>query len=222
MSRWRPDVCTLRLPDGLAAAESSPASARLAAIAELARRIDASPLARGTRVRCVVPGRFARYLLVPWNVDMQTSKARQAFAEHCFRETCGEMTRDWIVRVDAAGWERAALACAIDAALLDELARMMADRGLILCSVEPALMHEFNAIGDPLPAGASWVVVPEAGALTLLLVEDGRPLRVAMTAGTVQQLPAILAREWFALGRDEPWVHVQLCGTPHAGTALAA
>jgi hypothetical protein len=213
---------TLRVPDTIAAGEGSPASASSCAVAELARQIDASPLARGSNVRCVVPARFARYLLVPWNADMQSPAARQVFAEHCFGETFGEMARNWVVRVDSAAWERAALACAIDAALLDDLARITVDRGLTLCSVQPALMHEVNAIAAPLPAGASWIVVPEAGVLTLLLVEGREPLRVAVVAGTLPQLPAILAREWFSLGRDEPCAPAHVCGMPIQATAPTA
>ncbi|MEP6502037.1 MAG: hypothetical protein ABJD97_01800 [Betaproteobacteria bacterium] len=207
MSRWSAEPRVFHL-DAAAGGAGTPAWA--AAVAALAHELDAAPLARRSRVGCVVPGRHVRYLLVPWNAVMQARAARQAFAEHCFRETYGELARDWVVRAGAGACASATRACAIDAALLDELGRVFALRGLVLCSVTPSLVHELAVLGDGLPAGASWVVVPEADALTVLLLEDGRPQRVAVAHGGPAQLPQLLAREWFALGRDDRWAHVEL------------
>jgi hypothetical protein len=184
--------------------------------------VDTLALARGTRVACVVPAPFARYLLVPWNADMQSRKARQVFAEHCFRQVYDELSCDWLVRVDSARFGDPALACAIEASLIDALARTMLERGLSLESVQPALMHAFNAIEPPLADGSTWIVVPGADTLTLLLVEDGRPLRVAVLAGSVERLDALLRREWFALGRDGTWSQVRVCTPAVAALALAA
>lgn len=208
MSRWSPDVRLFHLP-----ADASPSTATGAprwaeAVAALAVQLDAAGVDRKTRVGCVVPGRYARYLLVPWNAAMQTRGARQVFAEHCFRTTYGDLASGWVVRAGAGDYESATLACALDAALLDELGRVFAQRGLALCSVTPSLVHELGELGDALPGGATWLVVPEAEALTLLLVEDGRPQRVAVAPGAQTQLPALLSREWFALGREDSWAHV--------------
>ena len=213
MSRWRPDPLSVVLPDDLPVAE---------AIAALAARMDALAVPRGARVACVVPAPFVRYVLVPWNLEMQGRKQRQILAEHCFRETYGELARDWIVRVDHARFGCAALACAMSASLLDDLARMAAERGLLLESVQPALMNAFNAIADPLSHESTWIVVPGSGAMTLMLVEDGQPLRVALVAGTLERLDTLLRREWFALGRDDTWSHVRVCVPAPAPQALAA
>jgi len=201
VSRWSAEVRVFHLP---AAGASSWADD----VAALACELDAAALPRHARAACVVPARHARYLLVPWNAAMQSRAARQAFAEHCFAETFGELARGWVVRAGEGAYACATLACALDAALLDELGRVFALRGLALRSVTPSLVHALAGLGDNLPDGASWVVVPEVDMLTLLLVEDGQPRRVTVAHGTAAQLPALLAREWFALGRDDRWAHV--------------
>ncbi len=213
MSRWRPDPLPLLLSDDLPMAEG---------IAELASRIRTLALPRGRRVACIVPAPFVRYLLVPWNAAMQGLKARQVFAEHWFREAYGELARDWVVRVDAARYGSAALACAMNADLPGELARMAGACGVVLESVQPALMNAFNAMPRPLTGGADWIVVPGSGTLTLLLVEDGAPLRVALAAGSLERLDAVLRREWFALGRDGTWSGVHVCAPTPMPQALAA
>ena len=212
MSRWRPDPLSLLLPDDLPMVEG---------VAELASRVRALALPRGRRVKCIVPAPFVRYVLVPWNAAMQGLRARQVFAEHWFRETYGELARDWVVRVDPARHGSAALACAMNAELPGELARMAGECAVVLESVQPALMNAFNAMPVPLAGGADWIVVPGSGTLTLLLVEDGVPLRVALAAGSLERLDAALRREWFALGRDDTWSGVRVCAPTPWPQALA-
>lgn len=213
MSLWRPEPLQLALPDDLPMVES---------VAVLVRRVEELALRRGTRVACVVPAPFVRYVLVPWNASMQGRKARQVFAEHCFRETYGELAREWVVRIDPGRFGQATLACAMNTGLLDELERVLRACGLVLESVQPALMNAFNSMPTRLAAGSTWIVVPGSGTLTLLLVEDGRPLRVALVAGGVDRMEAILRREWFALGREGTWSHVRVCATAPALQAMAA
>lgn len=213
MSRWRPDPLSLLLRDDLPIADT---------VAALASRLDELAVPRGARITCVVPAPFSRYVLVPWNADMQGRRARQILAEHCFRETYGELARDWVVRVDRARFGSAALACAVSASLVDDLIGLAAARGLVLKSVQPALMNAFNALTEPLASGSTWIVVPGSHALTLMLVEDGRPLRVALVAGSVDRLDMLLRREWFALGRDDPWSHVRVCAPATADLAACA
>ncbi len=213
MSRWRPDPLPLLLSDDLPMAEG---------VAALASAVRALALPPGRRIACIVPAPFVRYVLVPWNAGMQGRKARQVFAEHWFRETYGELARDWVVRVDPARFGSAALACAMNADLPGELVRMAAECGVVLDSVQPALMNAFNAMPAPLTGGADWIVVPGSGTLTLLLVDDGLPLRVALAAGSLDKLDAVLRREWFALGRDDTWSGVRVCAPTPLPQALAA
>ena len=124
--------------------------------------------------------------------------------------------------MDPARFGSAALACAMRPGLLDELGRACTARGVVLESVQPALMNAFNAITAPLSRGSAWIVVPGSGTLTLMLLQDGRPLRVALLAGGLDRLDALLRREWFALGRDDTWTHVHVCAPAGAPQALAA
>ena len=211
MSLWRREVIELRLacvPESRGG-DDAPAAAR--AVAALAARLDARPFKRGTRVACIVPGQLARYLIVPWNAAMQKPASRQVFAEHCFRETYAEMSDGWVVRVDEPAYERSSLACAIDGALLDALAAMLAERGLVPCSIQPALMHAANALETPLSPGLDWIVVPDGAGVTLLLMEGGRPLWVSTAAAHAGTVEAVLAREWFAIGRDPAPAKVHVC-----------
>ena len=213
MSLWRPDPLPLLLSDDLPMVEG---------IAELASFIRSLALPPGRRIACIVPAPFVRYVLVPWNAQMQGRKARQLFAEHWFRETYGELARDWIVRVDPARFGSSALACAMNAELPGALARMADECGVVLESVQPALMNAFNAMPAPLTDSADWIVVPGRDTLTLLLVEDGVPQRVTLAAGSLENLDAVLRREWFALGRDDTWSGVRVCAPPPLSQALAA
>jgi hypothetical protein len=208
VSRWRPEARVLLLPDDVA-----PADAALA----FARQVEQQALPRGTRLACVVPVPLVRYVLVPWTTALRGRRTRQVLAEHCLRETYGDLVRDWTVRVDAAGFGSPALACAMSSALLADLDRVATAQGVVLASVQPALMSAFNALKAPLADGSTWIVVPGRDALTLLLVDDGRPLRVAVVAGTVDQLDVLLRREWFALGREGRWSHVRVCAPAPAG-----
>lgn len=210
MSRWSPNVRMFHLSAGASPSGDAVEPRWTAAVALLEQQLEAEAVDQKTRVGCVVPGCYARYLLVPWNAGMQSRSARQLFAEHCFRDTYGDLARNWVVRAGQGDYESAALACAIDAALLDELGRVFALRGLRLCSVTPSLVHELAARGAALPSGATWFVVPEDGTLTLLLLEDGRPRRVAVAKGAAPELPTLLSREWFSLGREDRWTNVEI------------
>jgi hypothetical protein len=221
VSRWSPEVRLFHLP--VDASQSSVAGVPpwTQAVAMLASELDAGGIDKKTRVGCVVPSLYARYLLVPWNAAMQSRSARQVFAEHCFRNTYGELAANWVVRAGTGDYESATLACALDAALLDELYRMFAQRNLALRSVTPSLVHELGVLGDAFPGGATWLVVPEADMLTLLLVEQGQPRRVAIARGAQPQLPELLSREWFSLGREDRWTHVVIRPERSAPTVRA-
>jgi hypothetical protein len=220
VSRWSADPLVFHLGAADLPDEAGPA-AWARDVEDLARALDAAALPRRTRVGCVVPSHHVRLLLVPWNAAMQSRTARQAFAEHCLRETYGDLVAGCVVRAGEGAYASATLACAIDAGLLDALGRVFAERGLTLCSVRPSLVHELARIGGTLPPGASWVVLTEGDALTLLLLEDGRPLRVCVARGTPARLPQLLAREWFALGRDDRWTHVEVRPRRDAAGAAA-
>lgn len=204
MSRWFPDPLVFRVGD-VAAAESTWLDVALTA---LQRELDARALKRGTRVACVVTGDAARYRIVPWNHELARAPQRQMLAEHCFKEVYGEVAQGWVVRQHAARHGEATLACAIDAALLQQIDALACERHLKLVSVQPSLMQTFNASKHPSEAGPYWFVCMDALWATALLMSPTEPLHVKQLSCVSLDLAASLDREAFMLGLEGPRVPV--------------
>lgn len=243
MSRWFPDALVLRLgdvPRALAvlpppapALQADAESAALAVPAVLEptrldvmlsafeRELDQRAPKRGARVTCIVAGDAARYRVVPWSEELVSTAQRQVLAEHCFREAYGEAARGWVVRLHAARHGAAALACALDAALLDRLDALVQARQLRLVSVQPSLMHAFNETPGRREPGPYWFVCIDAFWATALLMSPGEPLHVKQLSTAGLDLAMSLDREAFTLGLGGPRlpVHVSRFG---GGTAAPA
>ena len=205
MSRWFPDRITLHLAatDSLAAVGGGePLRQRTheLALASLERRLDELQPARHTRVACVFAGDLVRYCLVPWNPSATGARRRHSFAAHCFKEVYGDAAAGWRVSLDKPRYGEPALACAIDASLLDRVAALSAKRGLVPQSMQPSLMHATRAASRAVQLATVWCVVQEPRTTTLLLVARRRPMLVKVLAAREHDLGVVLAREWLALG----------------------
>jgi hypothetical protein len=192
------------LPPATAAAALAGAPRLDAALAQFEAELDARALRRGTRLRCVVEGDAVRYLVVPWVADLATPSERLLLAQQAFRETFGEIARDWTVCQNSERYGAATLACAVDARLLDRMGAITAARGLELVSLQPALMHAFNQARLDIGQDLFWFVVVERHATTMLLMSAHAPRHVKRVPGSSTQLASLLDREWFALGIDSP------------------
>lgn len=226
MSRWFPESVVLRLgdmsrafaapPSGVAplhtraegAALVTPAATaptRLdAMLSAFERELDERALRRGTRVTCIVAGDAARYRIVPWSDELVGTAQRQVLAEHCFREAYGEAARGWEVRLHTTRHGAAALACALDVALLDRLDALVQARQLRLVSVQPSLMHAFNATTVPREPEPYWFVCIDTLRVTALLISQGEPQHVKQLSTAGLDLALSLEREAFALGLEGP------------------
>lgn len=199
MSRWFPEQILLRVGDG------PPGPDRLAAVlAAFECELDRRALPGGTRITCVVAGDAARYRIVPWNDDLTSPAQRQLLAAHCFKEAYGEVAGEWTVRLHPARHGAAALACALDARLLDRLDALARARRLRLVSVQPSLMHAYNEMPPDVGGGLFWYVCIEAVWTTVLLMSAPEPLHVKQMPSAHLDLALALDREWFALGLDGP------------------
>ena len=224
MSRWFPESIVLRVgdvPRALAdapsvvapqrspaesaalAAPAAPGSARLdAMLSVFESELDQRAPKRGTRVTCIVAGDAARYRIVPWSDELASTAQRQVLAEHCFREAYGEAARGWAVRLHPVRHGAAALACALDVALLDRLDALVQARRLKLVSVQPSLMNAFNETAARREPGPHWFVCIDALWATALLMSASEPLHVKQLSTAGLDLALSLDRESFVLGLD--------------------
>lgn len=173
-------------------------------LAAVEHELDRRAPCRGSRVSCVVAGDALRYAVVPWSDELTSAAQRQVLAEHCFIETYGDAARHWTVRQHTARHGAAALACALDTALLERLAAALQARGLKLASVQPALMHAFNQVRVEATTEPGWFVCIESVWTTALLNSAAGPLLVKQRPTAGLDLPRWLGREAFAFGLDAP------------------
>jgi hypothetical protein len=194
---------------------------REGALAAFEARLDALQAPRRGRVTCVIAGDLARYCIVPWNPQAFGAVRREAFARHCFHEIHGDAASAWSVRADEPAYGQAALACAIETVLIDGVAARLKERGWLLDSVQPSLMHAArgaagraaralpgasrdgaSAARAAMRSGSFWLVVQEPRTTTLWLVVQHQPMVVRVLAAREHDLGLVLAREWLALGLE--------------------
>lgn len=199
MSRWWPRETFLRLgrPDG------APGTAGLEeAFEAFASRLDALAPAPGTRVRCLIAGRLARLLIVPWHGALAHAGQREPLARHCFSETFGSVAADWVVCVDPAPRSQPALACATEARLAPRLEELLASRRLRNGGMRALFAEAFNRARSEMRGADGWFVLCEPPRLTCLLLRQGRPHALRHLAGALGMLPRALDRESLCLGLE--------------------
>ena len=187
MSRWFPEHAVLRLTDVQPQA--------------IERALDALDLRPGARLTCVLAGEGVRYRVVPWRDELSSPSQRELLAQQVFIEAHGESARGWTVRQHTAGHGTAALACAIDTALLDRLDSQARARRWKLVSVQPSLVHAYNLARRRMPAsGMFWFAEVDDERATVVLMSPAEPLQVKRLPSGGADLTRWLEREWFALG----------------------
>lgn len=121
----------------------------------------ASAPARGADAHVTVSSHFVRYALVPDDALLVTQDDRLRFARQNFVRVHGPDAERWNVRV--GGDAGAAIASAVDAALVEALRALLARAGLRACALQPALMAGFNSARAQLPAAGVRLFVVEPG-----------------------------------------------------------
>ena len=211
MSRWWPE------PLAVAPADVADAARSVASVlASFAAELDVLRPRRGARIAAVVGGEAIRLRVVPWNDALASAAERCLLASQCFVEAFGEGAGGWVVREHAVRHGEVTLAAAIDPELLDGLAALAKMRGLHLASVQPALVHAFNARRDAIGNGLTWFVWVERHVTTAFLSSPRAPRLVKRWAVPHAPLATLLAREWFALGIEEAPCSAFVVRSPHA------
>lgn len=199
MSRWWPERL-VAAPADVADAARSVASV----LASFEIELDTLQPRRGARLDCIVGGEAVRLRVVPWNNALTSTADRRVLASQCFVEACGDEAANWVVREGATRYGEATLAAAIDPELVAGLGAMARARGLRLASIQPSLMHAFNARRNAIGTGLTWFVWVERHVTTALLSSPRAPRIVKRYAVPHAALATLLAREWFSLGIEEP------------------
>ena len=165
-------------------------------------------------VGVVLADQLVRYALLPWNAALRTDDQWLALARHRLAVVHGAAANDWDVKLTATGPNAPRLACAVDRALLGELAAKVAQSDARLVSVEPFLVAAFNRIRRTVGGGSCWLVIEERGRLTLAFIQRGVWVAVRSRRadrGWRAALPDLIERESSFLALSEPCTRIVVC-----------
>lgn len=178
----------------------------------------AEPAWRGREIAVVLSGHYVRHAVFPAGRGLAADE-RQALAATVFRDTFGELARDWELRVGAADDAAQTLACGVPRALLVALRGVCGGRGQ-LHAVRPVLMPVFNRVRAAVGSSAGCLALVEPGRLTLAFVENGAWKHVDSRAGDGNALPQLLLEEG-ELNQRQPGGILWLCDLTGAARAPA-
>jgi len=186
--------------------------------------------ARKTDVTVILSNQFVRYALLPANPALKTEEEWLAFARHRLTAVHGNAVADWALRSSPATPRGPRVVGAVDKALVASMRARIEDAGASLVSVQPFLIAAFNRTRETC-SPSCWLVVAEAGRLTLALIQQGvlHAIRSRRVDHRWQaMLPEILEREGALLALGEPctqavvYTHEQLDSSAHATIQLSA
>ncbi len=129
--------------------------------------------AANTIVDIVLANQLVRYCILPAMPAFTPMNERINIATQCLRETYGEATDSWDIRVNPLPHGDSMLCCAADRLLIEELLTLATRHRLQLRSLQPSLMHGFNAARRQMRAEPACFVQLEPGRITLALIRDG-------------------------------------------------
>ena len=171
----------------------------------------------------VLADQFVRYTLLPWNETLKGAEHWNALASHRFTTLHGPKAGEWQINVAQTSPMGPRLACAVDRALIDELAAKFVAANARLVSVQPFLVAAFNRIRRTIGNGSCWLVIEEPGRLTLAFIQRGvwMAIRSRRSDGRWRgMLPEILERESAFLALSEPCTRVIVCAEDAFDTEL--
>lgn len=184
-------------------------------LAILKEKLQKHAAARPT-CRIVLSEQFVRYLLVPWNAELQSRQGRLQLAQAQFRAVFGDVASGWEVSLDQAGYGAPALACAVDRDLLKELAGLCGAAGGRIVSIKPHLTAAFNRSRRELHAPEFWFALIERERLWLGRFRSGGWISVSgyrLGQQPVKEVLENLEREAVLLGGEPRDAQVHLVAT---------
>ena len=144
-----------------------------AAVERLAQWLEAHKAQRFS-VQLVLSGRFVRWQLLPWRVELSGGTELAAYAALRFRETYGRAVQDWSILPAALAPGLTAPAAAVDSALVEALVQACKAHGAQLQELSPYFSSAFDAWHGDLKGKAVWFGTVESDTLTLGLLRDSQ------------------------------------------------
>jgi hypothetical protein len=126
------------------------------------------------RVQVVLSGRFVRWQLLPWRVELSGHNELAAYAALRFRETYGKAVQGWNILPTAMPPGHTTPAAAVDRALVDALNASCKAHGARLQLLTPYFSSAFDAWQGRIKGHAAWFGTLEADTLTLGLLQGGQ------------------------------------------------
>jgi hypothetical protein len=142
------------------------------ALAALAARL-CDPDWQGAAVRIVLADHWVRYAVVPHSAAISGEAERLVQARHVLAGIYGEVASQWTVTLSDTRPGLPAVACAVPAALLEDLHLLLARHKLPLSSLQPQLIAAYNHWRPRLPDGGAWFVTLEQGTLAAARLVKG-------------------------------------------------
>ena len=165
-------------------------------------------------VSVVIADQFVRYVLLPWNAALKTDEQWMTLARHRLTAVHGPAAAGWDVKLTETAPMGPRLVCAVDRALIKELAAKLGAANAKLVSVQPFLVTAFNRIRTTIGNGSCWLVIEEPGRLTLAFIQRGVWVAIRSRrsdAGWRAMLPELIERESAFLALSEPCTRVIVC-----------
>ena len=162
-------------------------------------------------VQVVLSGRFVRWQLLPWRVELSGPTELAAYAALRFRETYGKTAQGWSILPAAMAPGYTAPAAAVDSALLEALAVTCERHGARLQQVSAYFSSAFDAWRGALKGNGAWFGTVESDTLTLGLLQGGQwtALQSQRISGDWRTpLPALMAQ--IAMACDVSQTHMPL------------
>lgn len=144
-----------------------------AAVDRLAQWLEAH---KGTRhgVQVVLSGRFVRWQLLPWRLELSGQSELAVYAALRFRETYGKAAQGWNILPAVMAPGLNVPAAAVDSALIEALTATCATHGARLRQLSAYFASAFDAWRGQLKGRSVWFGTVESDALTLGLLQDGQ------------------------------------------------
>ena len=150
----------------------------------------------------IISNQFARYAVIPWDVDVVIESEQKALMEHCFNLIYGEHAKAWDLRMNIPDYGKSSLASGIHKSLLTILHDEFSEAGMQISAVSPQLVLAINQTLSQLKAQRKkpnfWLVAIQGGHVCLTLLVDGhwRAVKnVAIEADVSAQIQALIQRE---------------------------
>jgi hypothetical protein len=123
-------------------------------------------------VTVTLSNHFVRYLLIPWNADINGDQEQTAYVKHRFNKVFGTVANNWALRHHQSAIGKPGLASGINTALLDGIRKVCQTNNLNLRSVQPYLMPAFNQYRHLFKNDPIWFMVVEHETLIIALLHQ--------------------------------------------------